>query len=343
MSQKLTPNTSELYASHIPALVTLVKLGWEYRSPAQVMEWRGGSTREVLLHPVLVDFLREHRFEYKGETYPLSSDGIQQVLTTLASPGLAEGLMSANEAVHDMLTLGITINEFMPDGKRHATTVPLVDWKQLDKNSFLVTEEMEVQNASATGHRRPDLVGFLNGIPVAVIEAKRAASGNPNKSMIDESVSQMLRNQGVQEIPYLFAFAQVLVAVNQADGRYGTTRTPRKFWSLWQEERIGEEERKAIKNRPLSDEQMDALFADRPPRIRAYFEDLWAGPVLPTEQDELLIGVLSPAAAAGVPALLHPLLQEREDHRPLPAVLRHRGAAGQGQPGGRRTAPARAG
>ena len=294
MPEKLTPNTSELYASHIPAMVTLMKLGWGYRSPAQVMEWRGGSTREVLLRPVLVDFLREYRFEYKGESYPLSSEGIQQVLTTLAAPGLAEGLMSANEAVHDMLTLGITVNEFMPDGKRHATTVPLVDWDNLERNSFLITEEMEVQNASATGHRRPDLVGFLNGIPVVVIEAKRAASGNPNKSMIEESISQMLRNQGVQEIPYLFAFAQVLVAVSQTEGRYGTTRTPRKFWSLWEEERISEEERKAIKNRPLSQEQVETLFADRPPRIRRYFEDLWAGPVLPTEQDELLIGILSP-------------------------------------------------
>ena len=290
-----TPNTSELYASHIPALVTLMKLGWAYRSPARVMAWRGGSTREVLLRPVLMDFLRQHRFEYKGESYPLSSDGIQQVVATLSAPALAEGLMSANESVHDMLTLGITVNEFMPDGKRHATTVPLVDWKDLEQNSFLVTEEMEVQNASATGHRRPDLVGFVNGIPVVVIEAKRAASGNPNKSMIDESISQMLRNQGVQEIPHLFAFAQVLMAVSQTDGRYGTTRTPRKFWSLWEEERINEEERKAVKNRPLSDEQVETLFADRSPRVRQYFEALWSGPVLPTEQDELLIGVLSPA------------------------------------------------
>lgn len=289
-----TPNSSELYASHIPALVMLMKLGWGYRSPAQVMAWRGGSTREVLLRPVLIDFLRQHRFEYKGETYPLSGEGIQQVLTTLAAPGLAEGLMSANEAVHDMLTLGITVNEFMPDGKRHATTVPLVSWEDIERNSFLVTEEMEVQNASATGHRRPDLVGFLNGIPVVVIEAKRAASGNPNKSMIEESISQMLRNQGVQEIPYLFAFAQVLVAVSQTQGRYGTTRTPRKFWSLWEEERISEGERNAIKNRRLGEEQVAELFADRPPRIRAYFEDLWSGPVLPTEQDELLIGILSP-------------------------------------------------
>jgi len=290
-----TPNTRELYSSHIPALVMLIKLGWEYYPPRQLAEWRGGSTREVLLRPLLVEFLRRHRFEYKGETHRLSSEGIHQVVTTLASPGMAEGLMAANETVHDMLTLGITVNEFMPDGKRHAVTVPLVDWNDVERNRFLVTDEFEVQNASATGHRKPDLVGFVNGIPVVVIEAKRAASGNPNSSMIDEGISQTLRNQRVQEIPHLFAFAQVLVAVSQTDGRYATTHTPKKFWSLWREERIDADQRRAIKNRPLSEEQKTALFAGRPTRVRDYFEDLWSGPVLPSEQDELLIGILSPA------------------------------------------------
>jgi type I restriction enzyme R subunit len=98
-----TPNTSELYASHIPALAMLVRLGWEYRSPLEVLKLRDNSTREVLLRPVLIEFLRQHRFEYKSKTYPLSNEGIQQILTTLASPGLAEGLMPANEAVHDCL------------------------------------------------------------------------------------------------------------------------------------------------------------------------------------------------------------------------------------------------
>jgi len=290
----LAPNTRELYASHVPALAMLMKLGWEYCSPARVTEWRAGSTREVLLRPVLVDYLRRHRFEYKGERHPLSSEGIHQVVTTLASPGLGEGLMSANQAVHDMLTLGITVNEFMPDGKRHAVTVPLVDWTDIGRNRFLVTENFEVQNAAATSYRQPDLVGFVNGIPVVVIEAKRAAPGNPNKSMIDESISQMLRNQGVREIPHLFTFAQVLVAVSQTDGRYGTTHTPRKFWSLWHEERIGEDELRAVKNRPLTEEQRTALLTDRLPRVGQYIEDLLSGPVLPTEQDELLIGILSP-------------------------------------------------
>lgn len=144
MPDKLTPNTRELYASHIPALVTLMKLGWEYHPPVRVMAWRDGSTREVLLRPLLVEYLRRHRFEYKGERHSLSSEGIHQVVTTLASPGMAEGLMAANEAVHDMLTLGITVNEFMPDGKRHAVTVPLIDWDAVEHNRFLLTDEFQV-------------------------------------------------------------------------------------------------------------------------------------------------------------------------------------------------------
>lgn len=290
----ITPNTTELYASHIPALATLINLGWRYLSPAKVLELRNQSTREVLLKPVLIDFLKQHRFEYKGEHYPLTADGIQQVLNALSSPGLAQGLMTANEAVHDMLTLGVTVNEFMPDGRRHAATVPLLDWHEPDNNHFQITEEMEIQSAHATHTRRPDLVGFVNGIPLVVIEAKRAASGNPNKSMIQESISQMLRNQGQDEIPLLFAYAQLLLAISLTEGRYGTTRTPLKFWSRWQEQQISEEELHRLKNQPLSEEDRKALFADKPAKVRRYFEELWSKPVLPTEQDELLIGVLRP-------------------------------------------------
>lgn len=287
-----TPNTSEQFASHIPALVVLMKLGWTYCPIESLMALRNHSTREVVLRPVLTEFLQGHRFEYRGEHFPLSSEGIQQVIKAVTSPGMGQGLLTANETVYDMLTLGVTVNEFMPDGRRHSVTVPLVDWQDEDRNQFHITEEMEVMNESGTGNRRPDMVGFLNGIPVVVIEAKKAASGNPNKSMIGESISQMIRNQRTDEIPRLFAYSQVLLAISKTEGRYGTTNTPAKFWSKWQDETISNADRQAIKDQSLSSEQIDLLFADKPPRMRAYFEALWEHPVLPTEQDELLIGVL---------------------------------------------------
>ena len=65
LPDKMTPNTSELYASHIPALAMLMRLGWDYRSAESVMALRDGSTREVLLRPILIDYLNDP----SGEPY----------------------------------------------------------------------------------------------------------------------------------------------------------------------------------------------------------------------------------------------------------------------------------
>lgn len=287
------PNTTELYASHIPALATLINAGWTYLSPAAVAT-RRRSNREVVLKPLLESFLRDYRFEYRGEQYPLSADGIQQVMQAVTSLGLGEGLMVANQRLHERLTLGVTVTEFMPNGQKYSVTVPLVDWDHVENNSFHVVEEFEVLSAHGTHTRRPDGVGFLNGIPVVVIEAKQAASGNPNKSMIDEGVSQTLRNQKVDEIPLLFAYSQLVMAISLTEGRYATTGTPAKFWMRWVEEQLPEATFDTIKNRPLADDVKDALFADKDAGVREHFEALWSQPVLPTEQDRMLISLLRP-------------------------------------------------
>lgn len=291
---RLTPNASELYASHIPALATLINAGWTYLPPSEVAELRS-STRDVVLKPLLRRWLERHRFEYRGERYPLSAEGIKQAVNAVTSLGMGEGLMVASERLYERLTLGVTVTEFMPDGHKHNVTVPLIDWVGgPEGNDFRVTEEFEVMAEGGVHHRRPDLVGFLNGIPVMVIEAKQAASGNPNKSMIDEGVSQMLRNQKVGEIPHLFAYSQLVMAISTTDGRYGTTSTPAKFWMRWEEERIQEEEFERIKNMPLDAATQDALFGDKEPGVRKHFEALWSQPLLPTAQDRMLISLLRP-------------------------------------------------
>ena len=102
-----------------------------------------------------------------------------------------------------------------------SVTVPIIDWHDPDSNSFLITEELELLTSDGTRTRRPDMVGYVNGIPLVVIEAKRPDSGNPNSSMVEEGISQMIRNQKADEIPQLFAYAQLL-AFDQRDR-----------WALW--------------------------------------------------------------------------------------------------------------
>jgi type I restriction enzyme R subunit len=265
------PNTAEQYSSHIPALQILIAMGWTFMSAEECLAARGG-TGEVILPNALIETLRKRRFHYKGREYPLSTNAIEQIVRELSSPSLHEGLLAANERLYNTLCLGVTVTEFI-DGKKHSPTIPIIDWDNpaSDANSFVVTEELEVLSSDGTHARRPDVVCYVNGIPLAIIEAKRPDSGNPNKSMLDEGISQSIRNQKNEEIPHLFAYSQLLLSVSGTDGRYATTKTPRKFWARWREEELDEAYFSGIKNRPLPDAVKHAIFANRPQKNSRVF------------------------------------------------------------------------
>ncbi len=293
MGQPHTPDTREEATAKLPALHILMVMGWEYLPPAACLAQRG-SERAVLLEEVLRDHLSRHRFDYKGQSHALSPAGVAQVIRTISATGLSEGLLAANKAIYQHLTLGVTVTEFI-DGHRHSVTVPLIDWTNISANRFQVTEEISVERPAGLGRYRPDIVCYVNGVPLVVIEAKRPVSGDPNKSMVDEGISQHLRNQMGDGIQDLYAYAQLLLSISGTEGRYGTTETPRKFWPAWREEEITENDVSALKDQRLTETQMQAIFADRPHNLaREQFEALHSGSVLPTEQDRLLISLLRP-------------------------------------------------
>ncbi len=292
-----TPNSREQYSAHIPALHLLCNLGWNFITTAQALALRG-STREVLLKARLIEVLQTRRYEYKGEWYPLSPSGIDQIVRELSALSLAEGLLPANERLYGKLALGITVTEFMPDGKKHQPTIHVIDWVDTAANHWDVTEELEVLAAQGTHTRLPDVVGYVNGIPLVVIEAKRPESSggsNPAKAMVDEGISQHLRNQRPDEIPNLFAYTQLLMSISQTEGRYGTTHTAAKFWAKWREEEFEEAQISAWKNAALQPGTRAALFEGKPAALTAYFDALWGQTMQPTDQDRLLVSLLTPA------------------------------------------------
>lgn len=286
------PDTREEAASKLPALHVLMAMGWEYLNPADALALRG-SERGVLLEPVLREQLKGHRFDFKGQTYPLSAGGIDQVVREISATGLNEGLIPANEAIYKHLTLGITVTEFV-DGQRTSVTVPLIDWADPAANILQVTEELSVERPAGMGRYRPDVVCYVNGIPLVVIEAKRPVSSTKDKAMVDEGISQHLRNQKTDGIQDLYAYSQLLLSISGNDGRYGTTGTDKKFWGAWTEEEITVGQMQAVKSTPLSEAQREALFADKPKWMHDDFDRLHSGPVWPTEQDRLIISLLRP-------------------------------------------------
>ncbi|ENH4339453.1 type I restriction endonuclease subunit R [Providencia stuartii] len=290
-----TPKFQEEYSAKLPALMLLTNLGWSFLSPELALAARGGKVDEVVLRQVLCSELQKRTFTFAGKNYPLSEKSIDNLIAEVCSPALNEGLLTANERLYNHLLYGISVTEFV-DGKKASPTIALIDWQNPVNNSFVFTEEFTVTRSSGVESRRPDIVCFVNGIPLVVIEAKRPDGNSKKGPTIDEGISQSLRNQRHDEIPSLFAYSQILLSINGNEGRYGTCSTPAKFWAAWREEDISDAEMYAIKNKTLKDEQLANLFNHRPTKDLDWYKSLTAaGELAVTGQDQLLSSLLSPS------------------------------------------------
>jgi type I restriction enzyme, R subunit len=294
MSMQIAPKFQEEYSAKLPALALLSNLGWTYISPQQALSARAGKADQVVLNQILREQLAKRTFIFAGKVHAISDKAIDSLIAEVNSPALNQGLITANEHLYNHLLYGISVTEFI-DGKRVNPTISLIDWNNPKNNSFVFTEEFNVTRANGIEARRPDIVCFVNGIPLVVIEAKRP-DGNAKKGpTIDEGISQSLRNQRHDEIPRLFAYSQILLSINGHDGRYGTCGTPTKFWATWREEDISDLEMLAIKNRKLTAQQIDSIFSHRPVAYLEWYQNLTtAGDLAITGQDQLLISLLLP-------------------------------------------------
>lgn len=240
------------------------------------MDYRGYKQDEVVLRPVLREELSKRSFMAGGKTCQLSEKALDNLISQVCSPALNEGLLKANERMYNHLLYGIAVTEFV-DGKKVNPTIALIDWEHPENNQFHFTEEFTVLRSGGVETRRPDIVCFVNGIPLAVIEAKSPAGHGKKGPTIDEGISQSIRNQLNDEIPQLFVYSQLLLSINGHDGRYGTCHTPMKFWAAWREEDITDPQMYALRNHPLSTEQIHALFDHRPSVDLKWYQQLIDG------------------------------------------------------------------
>lgn len=291
------PSFKEDHISQIPALQFLQNLGYTYLTPEEALELRGGKTSAVLLERILEDQLNEiNTIQYKGNIHPYSSSNIQSGINALKDVPLQEGLIAANESMYNLLTLGKALEQTI-DGDKKSYTLQYINWKKWDKNVFHVTEEFKVQRAGSHEHYIPDIVLFVNGIPLVVIECKRPDLKEP----LQQAISQHLRNQQEDGIRLLYAYSQILLSMATNDASYATTATKEKFWSKWEEQfespAMEQQFRQAIaqaKNQPLAEEQKRKLFAERFAYVRKYFDQAAELEQVVTEQDKYLYYICQP-------------------------------------------------
>lgn len=285
-----TPSFIEDHISQIPALQLLQNLGYTYLTPEEVLKERQDKLSNVILEDILEQQLMKiNEINFKGKVYPFSPASIRGAIDAIKNVPMFDGLVTINSKIYDLLTLGKSFEEAIGNDKK-SFTINYIDWNNIENNVFHVAEEFEVNRTSSDKKYRPDIVLFVNGIPLCVIECKRPDIKEP----LEQAISQHLRNQQEDGIPHLYKYSQILLALTSNKVQYATTGTPRKFWATWKEQKLKESDLQELVNKPLSDKQKDKLFADRFKYVRKYFDNIEAEGRLVTEQDKLLYSLCQP-------------------------------------------------
>ena len=137
----------------------------------------------------------------------------------------AKSLYDINKAVYSLLRYGVPVK---PDSTQHTITLQLINWKQPLKNHFAIAEEVTIRGENS---KRPDIVLYVNGIAVGLLELKRSIVS------VSEGIRQNLDNQQKAFIQPFFATIQLIMAGNDSQGlRYGVIETPEKYYLTWKEE-----------------------------------------------------------------------------------------------------------
>lgn len=253
--------------SQIPAMQLLQQLGYTYLDPEQALELRGGKTTNVLLEDVLrkqLKLINIPKVSSTRTTY-FSDSNIENGILALKDLPMHEGYIAACQVAYERLTLGKALEQSI-DGDKKSFTLQYIDWENTKNNVFHVTEEYAVMRSGSKEHYRPDIVLFVNGIPLCVIECKRPDMKEP----ISQAISQHIRNQQEDGIRQLYVYSQLLLSVSVLQAKYATTDTKEEFWSVWKEQKNGQ---LTGKNEQLSvqDEYLTNLC--RPERMLELIKD----------------------------------------------------------------------
>ncbi len=189
-------------------------LGYRYLG-----DWHDRNNNKNIDVGILTDWLQK-----RGVSEALINRAIRQ-LDTAAALGEGKKLYYANKEVYRLLRYGVKDKE----GAGHLNeTVWLIDWKNPEANDFAIAEEVSIKGENK---KRPDIVLYVNGIALGVIELKRSSVS------VSEGIRQNLDNQKKDFVRNFFTTMQLVMAGNDTQGlRYGTIETPEKHYLEWKEE-----------------------------------------------------------------------------------------------------------
>lgn len=206
----------------LAALETLQELGWSYLhgsilAPDGVAPERRSNSDVILVGRLEAAIARLN----PDAPEPARNEALRRVLT-----GELPSLVEENRRIHKLLTEGVDV-EFRTDGGQSAATkIWLIDLDRPDANDWLAVNQFAVVENRA--NRRPDVVLFINGLPLAVLELKNAASQN---AALGDAYNQL--QTYLHQIPSLFSTNVVLVTSDGMEARIGSITADQERFMPW--------------------------------------------------------------------------------------------------------------
>lgn len=279
----------EARQSQLPALELLLAMGYKYIPAEEALRQRGGDTSNFILTEIANEKLMEiNGYEVAGTEYKFGEKDVRDAIDELEHIQY-EGLIDTAQKIYNtiMPTSGGKTIKVSVGGKTASKNFRFIDFQNPEKNAFHVTAEFVVTGKQTI---RPDIVCFVNGIPIAVIENKKSGVATL------EAINQMNRNQGPEFCPKFFTYTQLLVGTNGKELQYGTTGTPNKFYAVWKEKGVPEADENARAKALIAKKADPAVYA----KILTDLNGYTGGHVqktnrLPTEQDRGIAALFEPA------------------------------------------------
>jgi len=181
-------------------------------------DWQDREENSNIEESLLTDWLKRQQYSEKT---------IGRVIFALGKARAVSGsktLYDANREVYGLLRYGVKVR---PDIGEHHQTIWVIDWDNPTNNDFSIAEEVTIAGEHT---KRPDIVLYVNGIAIGVLELKRSIVS------VTEGIRQNLDNQKKTFIRPFFATVQLVMAGNETEGmRYGVIETPEKYYLRWKE------------------------------------------------------------------------------------------------------------
>ncbi|HPS55693.1 MAG TPA: type I restriction endonuclease subunit R, partial [Sedimentisphaerales bacterium] len=207
-----------IFESHIEEFVIelLQGQGYDYLSP-ESQELERPNLGEVVLKERLRNAIDTLNHSIPDEA---KEQALRQVLNLPS-----QNLIDNNEAFHKMMTDGIAV-EYMSDGNIKGDTVRLVDFNDILNNDFIVCNQFTVIENNI--NKRPDVVLFVNGLPLVVIELKNPADEN---ATVAKAFTQLQNYKNA--VPSLFHYNGILIASDGFDAKAGTISSDIERFAAW--------------------------------------------------------------------------------------------------------------